>query len=182
MSVASGQEGGCQCGAIRYRLLRAPVALYACHCRDCQKQSSSAFGLSMWVERDAIEFTGAEPRIYRTRGGSGREKLCAFCGECGTRLYHSGGGVRAEGSTTLSMKAGTLDDTSVVIPTCHLWDEARPAVAGPDPGTRLLLRRRAGRRGSPAHAVAGSGSCPSRAENAEEVASPAMRPAFPARQ
>ena len=58
MSVASGQEGGCQCGAIRYQLLRAPAALYACHCRDCQKQSSSAFGLSMWVERDAIEFTG----------------------------------------------------------------------------------------------------------------------------
>ena len=75
MSVAPGREGGCQCGAIRYRLLRAPVALYACHCRDCQKQSASAFGLSMWVERDAIEFTGAEPRIYRTRGGSGREKL-----------------------------------------------------------------------------------------------------------
>ena len=91
MPVTSGQEGGCQCGAIRYRLLRAPAALYACHCRDCQKQSSSAFGLSMWVERDAVEFTGAEPRIYRTCGDSGKEKVCAFCGECGTRLYHAGG-------------------------------------------------------------------------------------------
>ena len=70
MSVTSGQEGGCQCGAIRYRLLRAPAALYACHCRDCQKQSSSAFGLSMWVERDGIEFTGAEPRIFRTRAAA----------------------------------------------------------------------------------------------------------------
>ena len=48
MSVTSGREGGCQCGAIRYQLLRAPVALYACHCRDCQKQSSSAFGLRNW--------------------------------------------------------------------------------------------------------------------------------------
>ena len=121
MTVTAGQEGGCQCGAIRYRLLRAPVALYACHCRHCQKQSSSAFGLSMWVEREAVEFTGAEPRIYRTSGDSGRVKFCAFCGECGTRLYHSGGGVREEGNTTLSMKAGTLDDTSVVAPTSHLW-------------------------------------------------------------
>ena len=130
MSVASGQEGGCQCGAIRYRLLRAPAALYACHCRDCQKQSSSAFGLSMWVERHAVEFTGAEPRIFRTRGGSGAEKLCAFCGECGTRLWHEGGGTRAEGSTTLSMKAGTLDDTSVIAPTCHLWTKrAQPWLA-----------------------------------------------------
>ena len=130
MSVAAGKEGGCQCGAIRYRLLRAPVALYACHCRDCQKQSSSAFGLSMWVERDAVEFTGAEPAIYRTRGGSGLTKLCAFCAVCGTRLYHVSGGMRTEEATTLSMKAGTLDDTSVIAPTSHLWTKrAQPWLA-----------------------------------------------------
>ena len=74
----------------------------------------------MWVERDAVEYTGAEPRIYRTSGESGREKTCAFCGECGTQLYHAGGGVREEGNTTLSMKAGTLEDTCVVVPTSHL--------------------------------------------------------------
>ena len=130
MTVASGREGGCQCGAIRYRLLRDPVALYACHCMSCQKQSSSAFGLSMWVERDAVEFTGAEPRIYRTSGDSGREKTCAFCGEYGTRVYHAGGAVREEGSTMLSMKVGTLDDTSDVVPTSHLWTKrAQPWLA-----------------------------------------------------
>ena len=126
MSVSPGQEGGCQCGAIRYRLLRAPIALYACHCRDCQKQSASAFGMSMWVARDAIEFRGAEPRIYSTRGGSGREKHCAFCGDCGTRLYHATGGGRAP----LSVKAGSLDDTSGLTPTCHLWTKrAQPWTA-----------------------------------------------------
>ena len=67
MSVSAGLEGGCQCGAIRYRLLRAPLALYACHCLHCQKQSSSAFGMSMWVERNAVEFNGDVPRIYETR-------------------------------------------------------------------------------------------------------------------
>ena len=93
--IERGQEGGCQCGAIRYRLLRAPVALYSCHCQDCQKQSSSAFGLSMWMERNAIEFSGAEPRIFHTHGDSGREKRCAFCENCGTRIYHAGGATRA---------------------------------------------------------------------------------------
>jgi hypothetical protein len=84
----------------------------------------------MRVERDAVEFTGAEPRIYRTCGDSGHEKHCAFCGQCGTRLYHAGGGVRSEGSTILSMKAGTLDDTSVVAPTSHLWTRrAQPWMA-----------------------------------------------------
>ena len=124
MLIEPGQEGGCQCGAIRYRLLRAPVALYACHCKDCQKQSSSAFGLSMWMERDAIEFSGAEPRIYRTHGGSGKEKLCAFCENCGTRIYHAGGATRGAVSETLSIKAGTLDDTSRITPTCHLWTKS----------------------------------------------------------
>ena len=52
MSVVSGQEGGCQCGAIRYRLLRAPVALYACHCSDCQKQSSSALSKHVRLSRE----------------------------------------------------------------------------------------------------------------------------------
>ena len=115
MPIVEGREGGCQCAAVRYRLLRAPLALYACHCRACQKQSSSAFGMSMWVERDGIEFEGT-PRIYRTRGDSGRAKLCAFCGECGTRLYHA-----SEGSGVLSVKAGSLDDTSDLVPTSHLW-------------------------------------------------------------
>ena len=127
MLIEPGQEGGCQCGAIRYRLLRAPVALYACHCKDCQKQSSSAFGLSMWMERDAIEFSGAEPRIYRTHGGSGKEKLCAFCENCGTRIYHAGGATRGAVSETLSIKAGTLDDTSRITPTCHLWTKSAQA-------------------------------------------------------
>ncbi len=124
MRIEPGQEGGCQCGAIRYRLLQAPVALYACHCKDCQKQSSSAFGLSMWMERDAIEFTGAEPRIFHTLGGSGKEKLCAFCENCGTRIYHAGGAIRSGKSDTLSIKAGTLDDTSRITPTCHLWTKS----------------------------------------------------------
>ena len=126
MTISSGQAGGCQCGAIRYRLLKAPVALYACHCRLCQQQSASAFGMSMLVERDAIELSGARPRVYVTSGSSGHPKHCAFCGECGTRLYHTG----AHERSMLSIKAGSLDDTSLLAPTCHLWTRsAQPWVA-----------------------------------------------------
>ena len=126
MAISPGQEGGCQCGAIRYRLRRSPAALYACHCRLCQQQSASAFGLSMLVERDAVEFSGAEPRIYVTSGTSGRPKNCAFCGDCGTRLYHTGDRERA----ILSIKGGSLDDTASIVPAFHLWTRsAQPWVA-----------------------------------------------------
>ena len=45
-------EGGCQCGAIRYEVLGAPVRLVICHCTDCQRQSSSAFGMTMVVHEE----------------------------------------------------------------------------------------------------------------------------------
>ena len=34
--------GGCQCGAVRYEIAQEPLAVYVCHCRECQKQSASA--------------------------------------------------------------------------------------------------------------------------------------------
>jgi hypothetical protein len=43
-------EGGCVCGAVRYRLTAPPLIVHACHCRDCQKQTGSAFVLNMWIE------------------------------------------------------------------------------------------------------------------------------------
>ncbi len=105
MPVSAGREGGCQCAAIRYRLPRSPLALYACHCRDWQNQSASAFGMSVWVERDGIAFSGAAPRIFRTRGGSGIARHCAFCGECGYSPPASPRSLRSSGYTRIP---GTL--------------------------------------------------------------------------
>ena len=51
------RTGGCQCGAIRYEISSPPVELYVCHCRECQKQSSSAFGISAnLMSLGAIDF------------------------------------------------------------------------------------------------------------------------------
>ena len=52
--------GGCQCGAIRYEVTDEPITLYACHCTACQTQSSSAFGLSMKLARDAFRLASAK--------------------------------------------------------------------------------------------------------------------------
>ena len=41
------QTGGCQCGKIRYEITEAPQQVYACHCRDCQRLTSSAFSMGV---------------------------------------------------------------------------------------------------------------------------------------
>ena len=130
-------EGGCQCGAVRYRITGAPLTLYACHCTDCQKQASSAFGLSLWVRRDDFEVTRGEPKLWRRRAESGRMKACAFCADCGSRIYHA-----SEGDPEVfSVKGGSLDDTRWLRPLGHIWTRsAQPWVSfeGVD-GDKLLL-------------------------------------------
>lgn len=107
--------GGCQCGRVRYVLTAAPLTLYACHCKECQRQSSSAFGQSMRVPVDAFKLTGetattgrADPAAPPVRG--------VFCPLCGSRLYH-----HRPGRDTLNVKAGTLDDTGWIVAVGHLW-------------------------------------------------------------
>lgn len=119
-SIPLPQTGGCQCGAVRYRLSAAPATLYACHCQDCQKQSGSAFALSMVVPRDALAIIAGTPREWLRPGAvtaSGTPAACLFCEECGTRLYH----LPARNKAIAVLKPGTLDDTSWLDPIGHIW-------------------------------------------------------------
>ncbi|MBP0022104.1 MAG: GFA family protein [Cyanobacteria bacterium SBLK] len=112
--------GGCQCGQIRYEIRAIPLTLYACHCTECQKQSSSAFGMSMPVPRDAVIILKGKPKQWKRISHSGREVNCFFCGECGTRLFHN-----PERNPKISnIKPGTLDDTSWLKPVGHTWTKS----------------------------------------------------------
>ena len=53
-TLAHSLTGGCQCGEVRYELTGAPHKLYICHCRECQKQSASAFGISVVVRSNHV--------------------------------------------------------------------------------------------------------------------------------
>ena len=110
-------SGGCQCGHIRYQINGEPLTLYACHCLHCQAQSSSAFGLSMWVKNRDFEMLSGQLKFWTEKADDGSAKLCAFCPECGSRIYHA-----IEGDDgILSLKAGSLDDKAILIPIAHIW-------------------------------------------------------------
>jgi hypothetical protein len=114
-------EGGCQCGRIRYRIEGEPLGLAVCHCRECQRQSGSAFGMSLAVKRDAFRLLSGELASFTTVADSGRSKRCTFCPDCGSRIFHQ------TLEAAISVKAGTLDDTSWLEPTAHYWTQRKQA-------------------------------------------------------
>lgn len=120
--------GGCQCGAVRYVLCALPLTLYACHCKECQLQSSSAFGLSMRVPSNSLEIKGIT-KIATRADPSSPPVSGIFCPNCGTRLIH-----KREGRDTVNVKAGTLDDTHWIVPIGHLWTRSAQAGFLPQPG------------------------------------------------
>ncbi|MEM9086957.1 MAG: GFA family protein [Pseudomonadota bacterium] len=109
-------SGGCQCGAVRYTIRAERLAGYACHCRECQKQSASAFGVSVPVREEHFELTG-EVRVWSRPTDSGGVTDCHFCPKCGSRLYHAG---RA-GREWITVKGGSLDDPSAVEFVANIW-------------------------------------------------------------
>jgi hypothetical protein len=109
--------GQCQCGNIRYKINGEPLTLYACHCRDCQHQSASAFGLSMRVAMEDFELTSGRLKFWSTTADDGSVKKCSFCPECGTRIYHASD----DPGEAISLKAGLLDSISRFSPVAHIW-------------------------------------------------------------
>ena len=109
-------RGGCQCGLVRYELSGEPIRLVACHCKECQRQSGSAFGMSMLVREDALRVTGQTKRFTRI-ADSGNENTGVFCPECGVRVYQ----IPRYVAGVLVLKPGTLDDTSWLRPSHFVW-------------------------------------------------------------
>ncbi len=119
--VATKYTGGCQCGDVRYEVVGTPRKLVVCHCTDCQRQSGSAFGMTLVVDEADFRLTQGEPKSFASTSAAGRGKLGVFCPRCGTRIYHKPEWRRG----TVSVKPGTLDDTSWLKPDMHLWTRSK---------------------------------------------------------
>lgn len=120
-------KGGCQCGGIRYTLEEAPLTLYACHCTECQRQSSSGFAMSMRVRAAALTIKG-ETRAWLRGADTPVRVEGVFCPDCGCRILHR----RPEGDT-VNIKPGTLDNTRWLQPVGHLWTASKQAGVIIDP-------------------------------------------------
>jgi hypothetical protein len=125
-------DGGCQCGHVRYQVVEKPLGLFICHCTECQRQSGSAFGMSLGARNGALVLRSGALKKFEVKCDSGRIKSCYFCPDCGTRIYH-------QTENGISVKAGTLDDTSWMRPDAHYWTKRKqPWVVIPDGVLHIL--------------------------------------------
>jgi hypothetical protein len=88
-----------------------------CHCADCRRCTGSAFNVGVRLEAAHFRIAGNDVRSFTKRGDSGNELTRHFCGDCGSPLYTSS----SRHPEHVYVKAGTLDDPSLVEPQAQIW-------------------------------------------------------------
>jgi hypothetical protein len=104
-------EGGCACGAVRFRITGAPVRAGLCHCMTCRKAHAAAYNPFVVYRRDQVVVTG-ELTTWESSACYERR----FCPRCGSRVL---GGHTQGGEVELSL--GSLDDVGQVEPQYESW-------------------------------------------------------------
>ena len=123
-------EGGCLCGAIRYRLTGPSLFVSQCCCKDCQKATGTGHTTIVGIHKDQLAIEGA-PATYTNTGESGGRVTRHFCGACAGRLYTSGD----LPGDVIMVQAGSLDDPGAIAPQSVIylkdavnWDHFDPAL------------------------------------------------------
>lgn len=124
------QEGGCQCGAIRFRTTDQPIRAMACHCSSCKQRTGGAYGIGVYFKEEDVEFLQGDIQEYEFHSKeSGRWLRNKFCPKCGSSV-----------AWTLEMRpglcgvaGGNYDDPNWFTLEAYLWDEAaRPDMCYPE--------------------------------------------------
>lgn len=108
--------GQCLCGTVSYKIEGDMQLCGVCHCKNCQRQAGSAYSVLFGLSSDQIEVSG-DLKTYVDTADSGNVVNRHFCDTCGSPVLTT---VPTQPGMTF-VKAGTLDDTSVLKPSVHFW-------------------------------------------------------------
>ena len=128
-------SGGCRCAAIRFVCSAEPLAIFNCHCRDCQKASGAPFISAMAVPSAAVTITG-QPKYHSVRSDSGNTMSRGFCAECGSSLFARISG-RAD---AIGINLTSLDDPNRYHPTMDIWTSSALGWVHMDPSLHKLAK------------------------------------------
>ncbi|MBV8734457.1 MAG: GFA family protein [Solirubrobacterales bacterium] len=118
--MSTRREGGCACGAVRYRLSSGPLFVHCCHCLNCQRQTGSAFVINLLIEAERVEMLAAPPQpVAVPRDHDGVQRIFR-CPRCQVAVFSEYG--RPE---VWFVRGGTLDDPTDVMPDVHIYTRSK---------------------------------------------------------
>ena len=112
-------EGGCLCGAVRYRTDAEPFNAGYCHCSMCRKSSGAPVIAAASVPTASFELLQGEAALKRYRSSEQVHRL--FCGTCGGQLFFD----VIDEPDTIDIWLGSLDEPDRVVPGYHIYDGDR---------------------------------------------------------
>ncbi len=107
--------GGCQCGAVRFRVDGPLGTASICHCRMCQKAFGAFYAPLVSVPADQFTWTRGMPRRFQSSNHVAR----GFCADCGTPLTYEAPG------DTVALAIGAFDNPADVAPTIQYGTEGK---------------------------------------------------------
>ena len=123
-------EGGCTCGAVRYRLTAPPLFVHCCHCTWCQRETGSAFAVNVLIETDAVDVLCGDLERTEIPSPSGNGQVLVRCKVCKIVVWSHYAGA---GDAVHFVRGGTLDDPSAAPPDIHIYTSTKqPWVQLPD--------------------------------------------------
>jgi hypothetical protein len=132
--MAKTCEGGCSCGAVRYRLTSRPMFVHCCHCRDCQTQTGGAFAINALIETDRIELLGEAPAPISMPTESGRPHDIHRCPQCQVAVWSDYG----RRPSVRFVRVSTLDDPHAIAPDVHIFTRSKVPWVGLPEGARAF--------------------------------------------
>jgi hypothetical protein len=113
MPASQFLEGGCLCGAVRYRVEGPPIWSAHCHCQDCRRASGAPFVTYASFAPARLHWTKGKPTGFASSPGVIR----SFCGKCGSPLAYEGERWPGE----IHIHVGTLDHPEAIRPQAHAY-------------------------------------------------------------
>jgi hypothetical protein len=114
-------ERTCSCGAVRFRMKSAPMFVHCCHCKDCQRQTGSAFVLNALIEADRVEILSGEPEPVTMPTESGLPHDIYRCPKCRIAVWSTYGGR----TKIRFVRVGTLERPAALPPDVHIYTRSK---------------------------------------------------------
>ena len=115
-------EGGCACGAVRYRLGSEPLFVHCCHCLNCQRQTGSAFVVNLLIEADRVELLSGDPQPVDAPRDDGSTQRIYRCPDCQVAVFSE-----YRRPEVRFVRGGTLDDPRGIEPDVHIYTKSKVA-------------------------------------------------------